>query len=258
MMLEETTITRAIIQEYTDELLDYLETDVAIVGAGPSGLAASYYLSKAGIKTVIFERKLSVGGGMWGGGMMFNKIVVQDEGKAILDEMGIRTKESEKGYHVADSVEAVAKFISKTVSAGTKIFNLITVEDVMIKNEGVGGLVLNWTAVEMSGLHIDPLTVKTKKVIDATGHDCEVVKVLTRKAGCNLDTKTGKVMGERPMWAEKGESSILDNTKEVYPNLYVSGMAANAVFGSPRMGPIFGGMFLSGKKAADLIKKVIR
>jgi ribulose 1,5-bisphosphate synthetase/thiazole synthase len=36
-------------------------------------------------------------------------------------------------------------------------------------------------------------------------------------------------------------------------------MAANAVFGGPRMGAIFGGMLLSGRKAAklamDLLKK---
>ncbi len=34
--------------------------------------------------------------------------------------------------------------------------------------------------------------------------------------------------------------------------MVVTGMAANAVFGSPRMGAIFGGMFLSGKKAAEV------
>jgi thiamine thiazole synthase len=30
-------------------------------------------------------------------------------------------------------------------------------------------------------------------------------------------------------------------------------MSANAAFGGPRMGPIFGGMLLSGRKVAELI-----
>ncbi len=46
---------------------------------------------------------------------------------------------------------------------------------------------------------------------------------------------------------------IVENSKEVYPGLYVAGMAANAVFGAPRMGPIFGGMLLSGKRVAELL-----
>ena len=59
-------------------------------------------------------------------------------------------------------------------------------------------------------------------------------------------------MGEKSMWADKAESQVMDNASEVYPGLYVTGMAANAVHGSPRMGPIFGGMLLSGEKVADM------
>jgi thiamine thiazole synthase len=35
-------------------------------------------------------------------------------------------------------------------------------------------------------------------------------------------------------------------------------MAANATFGSYRMGPIFGGMLLSGEKVASLIMKELK
>jgi thiamine thiazole synthase len=60
------------------------------------------------------------------------------------------------------------------------------------------------------------------------------------------------------MWAERGEMEILENTREVYPGLVVAGMTANAVLGSPRMGAIFGGMLLSGRKAAQLAKELVR
>ena len=71
-----------------------------------------------------------------------------------------------------------------------------------------------------------------------------------------LIAKTGKTMGEESMWAEVGEDTIVKNSKEICPGLYACGMCANAVFGGPRMGPIFGGMLLAGEKVAkDLIKK---
>ena len=72
---------------------------------------------------------------MWGGGMMFNRIVVQTEAKGILDEFGIAAKEYQKDYYVADSIEAVSALCYRTVKAGTRIFNLITAEDVMIRED---------------------------------------------------------------------------------------------------------------------------
>ncbi len=70
-----------------------------------------------------------------------------------------------------------------------------------------------------------------------------------------LLTKTGKVVGEQSLWAERAENTTLGNTREAFPGVYTCGMCANAVFGSYRMGPIFGGMLLSGRKVAALVEE---
>jgi len=252
--MDEVIISKAITESYLQDLLEYMEVEVAIAGAGPSGMAAGYYLARSGVKTSILERKLSTGGGMWGGGMMFSRIVVQLEGKEILDELGIASKEYQKGYYVADAVEAVSTLCSQAVKAGVKIFNLVSIEDVMVREDDrINGLVLNWSAVSLANLHVDPLTIRSRLVIDATGHAAEVCQIVARKAGTKLE-----IRGEKSMWAEAGEREIIENTRQAYPGLIVSGMAANAVFGSPRMGPIFGGMLLSGRKAAELAVDLLK
>lgn len=257
MELNEITITRAIIDRYLEKFKSNLETDVAIVGGGPSGLVAGYYLALAGKKVAIFERKLSVGGGMWGGGMMYNEIVLQQSAVHILEEFGIRYNNYEENYYTVDSVEAVSTLISKAVKAGLTIFNCVSVEDVMMRTERVVGLVLNWSAVEIAGLHVDPLAVRSRFIIDATGHSTEVIRLVQEKVPGRLNTPSGKVEGERSMWSEKAETLTLQNTREVFPGVYVAGMAANATFGGPRMGPIFGGMLLSGEKVArELLKRL--
>ncbi len=257
MKLDEIIITEAIIETFTRKFRDYLSSDVAIAGGGPAGLSAAYYLAKAKKKVVLFERRLSIGGGMWGGGMMLNSIVVCSEGKKILDEFGIRNREYKKGYYVADATEAVTTLASEAVRAGAQIFNLMSVEDVEMRKDRVTGFVLNWSSVEWAKLHVDPMTVRARFIVDATGHGCEVASIIQRKLGTRLKTRTGGIVGEGPMWAERGEKAIVRNTKEFYPGAYVAGMAANALFGGPRMGPIFGGMLLSGKKVAQLIAERI-
>jgi thiamine thiazole synthase len=257
MKLDEIVISRAIIESYKDKLVNALDVEVAIVGAGPAGMVCGYYLAKAGKSVVLFERKLSVGGGMWGGGIMFNEIVVQDKAKGILDEFGIKSRRYQEGYYLADSIESVSTICSKAVKAGLRVFNLMSVEDVMVRDKKVTGLVLNWTAVEMANLHVDPISMRARVVVDATGHPAEVARIVERKSGIRLKTSTGKTMGEESMWAEAGEETIVKNSKEVCPGLYACGMCANAVFGGPRMGPVFGGMLLAGRKVArDLIKRL--
>ncbi|WP_394344266.1 sulfide-dependent adenosine diphosphate thiazole synthase [Thermococcus indicus] len=249
--MREIEISRAIIEAYTAELLESLSLDVAIVGAGPSGMVAGYYLAKNGAKVAIFEKKLSTGGGIWGGAMGFNRIVVQEEAREILDEFGITYKPFKNGLYVADAIETATTIASKAVKAGVRFFNMIEVEDLVLKDDRVAGIVINWTPVLMTGLHVDPLTVEAKFVIDSTGHGAQITQHLVRRGLL-------EVPGEGPMWAERGEELTVKHTKEIFPGLYVTGMAANAISGAPRMGPIFGGMFLSGRKAAFEILEKLR
>lgn len=251
-------ISKAIIDDYFRKLTSSLELDVAIVGAGPAGLTAGYFIAKQGYRVSLFERKLSAGGGMWGGGMMFNTIVVGKGANDILDEFGIRYRRTEDSLYIADAVESVGALIYRSTQAGLRIFNLITVEDLLVKDGKVEGLVINWSPVEMASLPIDPLTVQSRYSVDATGHPLEVVRTLCKKSGVQLFTETGDVLGERSMCADEGEKFVVEKTGEVAPNMFVAGMAACAAFGGPRMGPIFGGMLLSGKKVADIIIKRLK
>src|SRR4030043_2364315 len=104
MGINDIQITRAIIDTYYKKLMDVLELDVALVGGGPSNLICGIILGEKGIKTAIFESKLAPGGGMWGGGMMFNEIVVQESALSLIKKVGINYKEYSKGYYTLDSV----------------------------------------------------------------------------------------------------------------------------------------------------------
>ncbi len=254
----ETLISRGIIESYFCKLSSCLQLDAAIVGGGPSGIVAAYYLARAGHKVALLDRKLSPGGGMWGGAMMFNDIVVQEEAMPIVEELELSYRPYQEGTYIVDSVHATAGLLYQATKAGATIFNCYSVEDVVYKQGRVGGVVVNWTPVLREGLHVDPLTLLSKTVLDATGHDCEIARTVARKNGVKLDTPTGGVVGEMSMDAAEGERSTIHNTKEIYPGLFVSGMAANGVSGSFRMGPIFGGMLMSGRKVAELMSASIR
>ena len=259
MELDDVVISRSIIEAYKAKLLANLDVDVALVGAGPANMVAGYYLGRAGLKAAIFESKLAPGGGMWGGGMMFNEIVLQSDAVFIAEELGIACCSKGDGYYTMDSVEATSTIISKCVKAGTTIFNLVRVVDVLFREEAgkprVSGLVINWSPVEKLELHVDPIGIKASFVVDGTGHPAEICRVVTRKMDGRLNTKTGDIAGEMSLWADKGEQFTVANTGEVYSGLYVSGMAANSAFGGPRMGPIFGGMLQSGKKVAEILAR---
>ncbi|MBP8758187.1 MAG: thiazole biosynthesis protein [Prevotella sp.] len=254
----ETQVSKGIINTYFEKLQSNLDLDVAIVGGGPSGIVAAYYMAKAGLKVALFDRKLSPGGGMWGGAMMFNQVVIQKEAMDIIKDFDINSTPFDDNLFTIDSVESTSSLLYHAVHAGATIFNCYSVEDVVFKDNVVSGVVVNWTPVLREGLHVDPLNIMAKCVIDGTGHDSEICKTVARKNGIRLDTETGAVIGERSLDVIAGEEEVVNGTKEIYPGLYVCGMAASAVSGTPRMGPIFGGMLMSGKKVAEMIIERIK
>lgn len=245
----EKDVTKAIVSGFTEDFLDYVESDVIIVGAGPSGLYAAKKLAEKGVKTLIIESNNYLGGGFWIGGYLMNKLTVREPGQEILNEIGVPYEKVQEGLYVADGPHACSKLIASACDAGAKVLNMTKYDDIVMREGRVGGVVINWTpvsALPRAITCVDPVAIESNLVIDATGHDAVVVKSLEERG--LVDTA-----GFKGMWVEKSEDAVVENTQEVYPGLVVTGMAVATTYGSPRMGPTFGGMLLSGQRAAKIV-----
>lgn len=247
--ISEKDVTKAIVSEFADEFLEYVESDVIIVGAGPSGLVAAKKLAENGFKVLLIESNNYLGGGFWIGGYLMNKLTVREPGQKVFDEIGVPYKEVQDGLYVADGPHACSKLIGAAMDAGAKVINMTKFDDVVVRKDRVGGVVINWTpvsALPRAITCVDPVALESKIVVDATGHDAVVVKSLEQRG-------LVEIAGFEGMWVEKSEDAVVENTSEVYPGVFVTGMAVATTYGSTRMGPTFGGMLLSGEKVAELI-----
>lgn len=247
--VSEKDVTKAIVSGFAEEFLEYVESDVIIIGAGPSGLIAAKRLAEKDVKVLLIESNNYLGGGFWIGGYLMNKLTVRAPGQKILDEIGVPYIEVQEGLFVADGPHACSKLIGAAMDAGAKVINMTKFDDVVVRKDRVGGVVINWTpvsALPRAITCVDPVALESKIVVDATGHDAVVVKSLEERGLVETE-------GFEGMWVEKSEDEVVENTSEIYPGVYVTGMAVATTYGNARMGPTFGGMLLSGEKVAELI-----
>jgi len=252
--VREVDITKAIAEEFFSVLKDRAESDVIIIGAGPAGLTAGRELSSMGFKVLIIEQNNYLGGGYWLGGYMMNPVTVREPAQKIWDELGIPYKKVSEGLYLTPGPHAVSKLIAATCDAGVKFLNLTKFDDLVLKNGRVAGIVVNWMPVSALPRNItcvDPIALEAKMIIDASGHDSVAVKRL-------VDRKLVEWKGMNPMWVNEGEEHVVEKTGEIYPGLVAAGMSVTETYGLARMGPTFGSMLFSGKKAAEITATKIK
>jgi thiamine thiazole synthase len=242
--VSEKEITRTIAEMFNETMREYTDSDVIIIGAGPAGLTAGRDLAKAGVRTLIVEQNNYLGGGYWVGGYMMNPVTVRAPAQKVWDELGVPYRKINEGLYATWGPHACSKLIGAACDAGVRFL----FDDLVLKNKRVGGVVVNWMPVSALPRNItcvDPVALESKIVIDASGHDSVAVRRL-------MDRGYVKWKGMDPMWVEGSEDAVVNYTDEVFPGLIATGMSVTETHGLPRMGPTFGSMLLSGKKAAEV------
>src|SRR6266850_1613617 len=250
----EAAVTKAIVSGFARDFQEYITSDVIIVGGGPSGLMAARDLCKKGVKTLVIEQNNYIGGGFWIGGYLMNKNTFRAPSQKILDEIGCPYEEASPGLYMVDGPHACSSLIKAACDAGAKIINMTQFDDVIFKDGKIAGAVINWTPVNALPHNVtcvDPIAMESKIVLDATGHDACVVQALAKR-------RLVDIPGMNPMWVEASEQSVVEKTGYYFPGLYLSGMSVATAHGLPRMGPTFGAMLLSGRKAAQEIIKALK
>jgi thiamine thiazole synthase len=258
--IKESIVAREMTRRYMTDMITHADTDVVVVGAGSAGLSCAYELSKnPNVKVAIIEQSVSPGGGAWLGGQLFSAMVVRKPAHRFLDEIEVPYEELENYVVIKHAALFTSTIMSKLLARpNVKLFNAVAAEDLIIRGDRVSGVVTNWALVAQNHNTqscMDPNVMEAKVVVSSCGHDgpfgATGVKRL-RSIGM-----IESVPGMKCLDMNAAEDAIVKHTREVVPGMIVTGMEVAEIDGSPRMGPTFGAMMISGQKAAHLALKAL-
>ena len=246
----EARLTRALVEWGARRIADAADADVAIAGGGPAGLTLAWLLASKGLRVTLVERRLGLGGGMRGGASLIPALLVEDGSPArLLRRLGARLWESGiEGLLLADPVEVSARLAAAAVDAGARVLVGWHVEDLIVRDGRVQGLVIVLAPAVEAGWHVDPIYVEARATVDATGHDGMLLRILEKRIPGSI-----RVPGMGPMNVAEGERLVVEKTGMVWPGLYAAGMSVAEAYNTPRMGPVFGGMLASAERLAEII-----
>ncbi|WOH11752.1 hypothetical protein DCAR_0831243 [Daucus carota subsp. sativus] len=237
--IKESIVSREMTRRYMTDMITYADTDVVVVGAGSAGL--------------------SPGGGAWLGGQLFSAMIVRKPAHKFLDELEIEYDEQDNYVVIKHAALFTSTIMSKLLARpNVKLFNAVAAEDLIVRGDRVAGVVTNWALVSMN--HdtqscMDPNVMEAKVVVSSCGHDgpfgATGVKRL-RSIGM-----IESVPGMKALDMNAAEDAIVRLTREIVPGMIVTGMEVAEIDGSPRMGPTFGAMMMSGQKAAHLALRAL-
>ena len=254
--IREAELARVLIDAATRRLESLVDNDIVIVGAGPAGLTLSWLLAEKGLRVTVVEQTLGLGGGMRGGAALLPAGLVEEgEAASLLRRAGVMLSETTlEGVYVVDPVEAAVKLAAKAIEAGSQFLVGMHVEDLVVKQVKdklrVRGVVVNLSPVAEAGWHVDPWFIEAEAVVDATGHDAWLAKLLEKRVPGSV---TVRGMSSLDVW--RGERLVVERTGEVFPGLYLVGMAVAETHNLPRMGPVFGGMIASAIRLSEILTK---
>nr|XP_027189294.1 thiamine thiazole synthase, chloroplastic-like [Cicer arietinum] len=256
--IEESTVSREMPRCYVTDMVTYI--DIVILGASSFGLSCAYELSKnLNISIAIIEQFVSPGGGVWLGGQLFSVMVVRQLAHLFLEKIEADYDKREEYFLIKHAALFTSTILSKLlVRSNVKLFNDVAVEDLIVKEGRVGGVVMNWTLVSIKHDKqscMNPHVMEAKVVVSSCGHDGPF-----GASGLKMFERVGMidfVRGINSLDMNTSEDVIVCLTKEIVSGIIIIGMEVAEMYGTPRVGPTFRALMISGQKTAHLTLKAL-